>query len=48
MIADCKNARVIDRSGIEDVLPEVAFAELKKACLELDGKDLDDVKEVSL
>lgn len=46
-ISDCKNARVVDRSGVEDVLPEVAFEQLKAACLAVEGRDdIDDVKEV--
>lgn len=47
MVGDCKNARAIDRSAIEDVLPETAYEMLKAACLAVEDKDLDDVKEAS-
>lgn len=44
-IIECKNARKIDRSGIEDIAPETAWTQLKTAAEE---RDLDDVKEAAL
>lgn len=41
-IIDCKNPRLVNRDHVADVMPEVAWDELKQAVTD---KDLDDVKE---
>lgn len=41
-VGECDNTRMIDRSRVADVAPEVAWAELAAAA---EDKDMDDVKE---
>jgi hypothetical protein len=43
-IVECKNPRLIDRSNIPNVMPDVAWEELKAAAA-ADERDLDDIKE---
>ena len=42
---DCKNNRTFDLSHVADMLPEEAWAMMKKAS---DEKDMDDFREVML